>query len=81
MKPLEGFDKRSNTVQFTFLKRPLWLLLLLGCREQSTKARKSGTEKRGRLHNISRRPSVRFLRPVVMGLGVILGDALEPRSL
>lgn len=80
MKPLEGFEKRSNAIQFTFLKRPLWLLLLMGHREQSTKARKSRAEKRGKLHNISRRPSVRFLRPVVMGLGVILGDALEPHS-
>lgn len=72
MKTLGGFEKRSNTIQFTVLKISLWLLL---CGEWIKKGKKLGMERRERLNHISGRPAVRLLRSVDMGLHVILGDA------
>lgn len=77
-KPLGGFETRSNEVQFTVLKRSLWLLL---CGKRIKKGRKSGTERRERMHHISGRSAARLLRPVGTGLRVLLGAALKPQSL
>lgn len=73
--------KGSTIIQFTFFKRPFWLLLPVGYREQNKKARKLGTERGERLHHISGRSGTGFLWPVVMGLGVISAVALEPHNL
>lgn len=78
MKTLGGFEKRSNTIQFTFKKISLLLLL---CGEWIKKDRKLGMKRRARLHHISGRPAARLFKSVGVGLHVILGDASKPHSL
>lgn len=78
MKTLGGFEKRSNTIQFTVLKILVWLLL---CGEWIKKGKKLGMERKEMLNHISGRSTARLLQSVDMGLHVILGDASKPRRL